>query len=129
MAAIQAHPGEHRITDGVTGRGRGHRRQWAAAASSPGNDRVILIIASQNYGTALYGLCHLLAAISASGKYIHELLITEDTLSARFVAARFDEADLPDNIVLEEDCWSFMPSLAKHGSDLILRARQALYVY
>jgi len=82
--------------------GNGRRRHHRQAT-----DRVILMIASQNYGTALYGLCHLLAAISASGKYIHELLITEDTLSARFVAARFDEADLPDNIVLEEDCLIF----------------------
>ena len=82
--------------------GNGRRRHHRRAT-----DRVILMIASQNYGSALYGLCHLLAAISASGKHIHELLITENTLSARFVATRFDETDLPDNVVLEEDCLVF----------------------
>ena len=82
--------------------GNGRRRHHRQAT-----DRVILMIASQNYGTALYGLCHLLATMSASGKPIHELLITEDTLSARFVTAIFDAADLPDNIVLEENCLVF----------------------
>ena len=88
--------------------GNGRRRHHRQAT-----DRVILMIASQNYGTALYGLCHLLAAISASDKYIHELLITEDTLSARLVSARFDEADLPDNIVLEEGCLVFYAKSGK----------------
>ena len=88
------------VVEATAGNGRRRHHRWAT-------DRVILMIASQNYGAGLYGLCHLLAAISASGKHIHELLITENTLSARFIASRFDETDLPDNVVLGEDCLVF----------------------